>query len=337
MAKLPQSGAAGGGRDRRPGQLPPGPPPEPGPVPQVPAGHVRRSQGPGAGHRAALPARCEAGRINHAYLFSGPRGCGKTSSARILARSLNCVQGPTPEPVRGLRLLRRAGAERAGQHRRDRDRRRLPRWRRRCPGPAGARVLRAGVRAVQGLHHRRGPHGHAARASTPCSSWWRSRPPHLKFIFATTEPEKVIATIRSRTHHYPFRLVPPATLRQLLGGHPGQRGGQLRARRAAAGGPGRGGLGAGLAVRARPAAGRVGRGRADLRAGHRPAGLHRRQPCWTRSPRRSPRRRRSRGVPRGRPGGRGRPRAAPVRRRHAGPLPRPDRAQRGAGRGRRPG
>ena len=114
-------------------------------------------------------------------------------------------------------------------------------------------------------------------------------PPHLKFIFATTEPEKVIATIRSRTHHYPFRLVPPAALRRAAGGHPAQRGRQLRARRAAAGGPGRGGLGPRLAVRARPAGGGVGRGGADLRAGRRPARLHRRRPCWTRSPTRSPR------------------------------------------------
>ena len=102
------------------------------------------------------------GRINHAYLFSGPRGCGKTSSARILARSLNCVNGPTPDPCGSVRFLCRARAVRAGQHRRDRDRRGLARRRGRRQGTTRAGLLHAGVRALQDLHHRRGAHGHPA-------------------------------------------------------------------------------------------------------------------------------------------------------------------------------
>ena len=102
------------------------------------------------------------GRVNHAYLFSGPRGCGKTTSARILARCLNCEQGPTPTPCGtcdSCVALARGGP---GQRRRHRDRRREPRWRRRRPRPARAGELRPGAEPLQDLHHRRGAHGDAA-------------------------------------------------------------------------------------------------------------------------------------------------------------------------------
>ena len=109
----------------------------------------------------------DGGRINHAYLFSGPRGCGKTSSARILARSLNCEQGPDLHAVRRLRVLRRAGARRPRLARRHRDRRGQPRRRRRRPRPARTRLLRPGQQPLQGLHRRRGAHGHHAGLQRP--------------------------------------------------------------------------------------------------------------------------------------------------------------------------
>ena len=132
-----------------------------------------------------LHAGPAAGRINHAYLFSGPRGCGKTSSARILARSLNCVQGPTPDPCGVCDSCTRAGPERPRLDRRHRDRRGQPRRRRRRPRPARAGVLRAGPRPLQGLHHRRGAHGHhaglqraaQARRGAARTSWSSSSPP----------------------------------------------------------------------------------------------------------------------------------------------------------------
>ena len=124
---------------------------------------------------AAAAARPRCGRINHAYLFSGPRGCGKTSSARILARSPELRPGPDAGPVRRVRLLPRARPERPGLDRRHRDRRGQPQRRRRRPRPARARVLRAGARPLQGLHHRRGAHGDHGRRSTRCSSSSRSR------------------------------------------------------------------------------------------------------------------------------------------------------------------
>ncbi len=151
------------------------------------------------------------GRVNHAYLFSGPRGCGKTTSARILARCLNCEQGPTPEPCGvcdSCVALSRGGPGTidvieidAASHGGVDDARDLRE--RASYGPAQSRYK---IYIIDEAHMVT-PQGFNALLKIV-----EEPPEHVKFVFATTEPEKVIGTIRSRTHHYPFRLVPPARL-----------------------------------------------------------------------------------------------------------------------------
>ena len=155
------------------------------------------------------------GRVGHAYLFSGPRGCGKTTSARILARCLNCEQGPTPDPCgecESCVALARGGPGTvdvieidAASHGGVDDARDLRE--RACYGPAQSRYK---VYIIDEAHMVT-PQGFNALLKIV-----EEPPEHVKFVFATTEPDKVIGTIRSRTHHYPFRLVPPQTLQDYL-------------------------------------------------------------------------------------------------------------------------
>ncbi|TSD94705.1 DNA polymerase III subunit gamma and tau [Gordonia rubripertincta] len=162
-----------------------------------------------------LSRALDSGRINHAYLFSGPRGCGKTSSARILARSLNCVEGPTSRPC-GTCTSCVALAP---------------------GGPGNLDVIELDAASHGGVDDTRELRDRAFYA--PAESRYRvfivdeahmvtnagfnallkiveEPPEHLIFVFATTEPEKVLPTIRSRTHHYPFRLLAPPVMRGLL-------------------------------------------------------------------------------------------------------------------------
>ena len=155
------------------------------------------------------------GRVGHAYLFSGPRGCGKTTSARILARCLNCAQGPTPEPCGtcdSCVALARGGSGTvdvieidAASHGGVDDARDLRE--RASYGPAQSRYK---IYIIDEAHMVT-PQGFNALLKIV-----EEPPEHVKFVFATTEPEKVIGTIRSRTHHYPFRLVPPARLQSYM-------------------------------------------------------------------------------------------------------------------------
>ena len=161
-----------------------------------------------------LSTALDAGRINHAYLFSGPRGCGKTSSARILARSLNCGRAH----VDAVRRVRSCVALAPN-------------------GPGNLDVIELDAASHGGVDDTRELRDRAFYA--PAQSRYRmfiideahmvttagfnallkiveEPPEHLIFVFATTEPDKVLPTIRSRTHHYPFRLLAPSTMRGLL-------------------------------------------------------------------------------------------------------------------------
>ncbi|MDH6410650.1 DNA polymerase-3 subunit gamma/tau [Aurantimicrobium minutum] len=150
-------------------------------------------------------------RVNHAYLFSGPRGCGKTTSARILARCLNCAEGPTDTPCGKcpscIELSRDGGGSLdvveidAASHNGVDDARDLRERAVFAPARDRYKIF------ILDEAHMVTPQGFNALLKLV-----EEPPEHVKFIFATTEPEKVIGTIRSRTHHYPFRLIPPAQM-----------------------------------------------------------------------------------------------------------------------------
>ncbi len=162
-----------------------------------------------------LIAALRNGRLNHAYLFSGPRGCGKTSSARILARSVNCAKGPTPDPCGECDSCRALASD----------------------GPGSIDVIEIDAASHGGVDDARELREKAFFA--PVNSRFKvyvideahmvssagfnallklveEPPEYVMFVFATTEPDKVLGTIKSRTHHYPFRLVPPGTMRTHL-------------------------------------------------------------------------------------------------------------------------
>jgi DNA polymerase III subunit gamma/tau len=164
---------------------------------------------------APLMTALKTDRVNHAYLFSGPRGCGKTTSARILARCLNCAEGPTDTPCGKCPScvdLSRGGSGSldvveidAASHNGVDDARDLRERAIFAPARDRYKIF------ILDEAHMVTPQGFNALLKIV-----EEPPAHVKFIFATTEPEKVIGTIRSRTHHYPFRLVPPAQMLQYL-------------------------------------------------------------------------------------------------------------------------
>ena len=162
-----------------------------------------------------LMSALRADRVNHAYLFSGPRGCGKTTSARILARCLNCAEGPTDTPCGKCPScveLSRGGSGSldvveidAASHNGVDDARELR-----------ERAVFAPARDRYKIFILDEAHMVTTQGFNALLKIVEEPPEHVKFIFATTEPEKVIGTIRSRTHHYPFRLVPPGELLEYL-------------------------------------------------------------------------------------------------------------------------
>lgn len=164
---------------------------------------------------APLIQALKNGKLNHAYLFSGPRGCGKTSSARILARSLNCVNGPTPTPCDKCESCVALAPDGSGSldvieidaasH----------------GGVDDARDLReraffSPVSSRYKIYVIDEAHMVSTQGFNALLKLVEEPPDFVKFVFATTEPDKVLQTIRSRTHHYPFRLLPPGVLRTLL-------------------------------------------------------------------------------------------------------------------------